>query len=221
MIKIIAELAQGFEGNPVQARLLLHAAAMAGADAAKLQLIYADELCTPDHKHYKQSLSLEMADDVWRALAASARQLKVELYLDVFGARSLALASEIGAQAVKIHGTDMGNMALLKAVALSSVGQVLLGAGGGFLPEIEYAVELLAEKQVVVLLGFQGYPTPVASNQIDRVRMLAGLFAKHPNVKIGFADHASPGDPLSIALIRSNCAGVTALFAKPRANCIW
>jgi hypothetical protein len=43
-VQIIAELAQGFEGRPEQARLLLRAAAAAGADAAKYQLVYADEL---------------------------------------------------------------------------------------------------------------------------------------------------------------------------------
>ena len=47
-IEIIAELAQGFEGRPEQARLLIKAAASAGADAAKYQLVYADELATPD-----------------------------------------------------------------------------------------------------------------------------------------------------------------------------
>ena len=51
-IEVIAELAQGFEGRPDQARLLLQAAASAGADAAKFQLIYADELAAPDYRHW-------------------------------------------------------------------------------------------------------------------------------------------------------------------------
>lgn len=42
-IEIVAELAQDFEGNPELARLLVKAAASAGADAAKFQLVYADE----------------------------------------------------------------------------------------------------------------------------------------------------------------------------------
>ncbi|VUX54991.1 protein of unknown function [uncultured Woeseiaceae bacterium] len=46
-LEIIAELGQGFEGKPEQARLLINAAAKAGADAAKYQLVYADELATP------------------------------------------------------------------------------------------------------------------------------------------------------------------------------
>ena len=39
-VKIVAEIAQGFEGQPEQAHLLLKAASKAGADAAKFQLVY-------------------------------------------------------------------------------------------------------------------------------------------------------------------------------------
>ena len=41
---IIAEAAQGYEGDPGLARALVRAAAGAGADALKLQLVYAEEL---------------------------------------------------------------------------------------------------------------------------------------------------------------------------------
>ena len=43
-IKIIAEIAQGFEGNFTQSKLLIKAAAKAGADSVKFQLVYAEEL---------------------------------------------------------------------------------------------------------------------------------------------------------------------------------
>ena len=48
-IEVVAELAQGFEGCVQQTKLMVKAAAMAGADAAKFQLIFADELSTPDY----------------------------------------------------------------------------------------------------------------------------------------------------------------------------
>jgi sialic acid synthase SpsE len=48
-IEIIAEIAQGFEGVAEQARLLMKAASSAGADAAKYQLVYADELATTEY----------------------------------------------------------------------------------------------------------------------------------------------------------------------------
>lgn len=192
-IKIIAELAQGFEGSAVQADLLVRAAAAAGADAAKFQMVFADELATPDYEHYELFRSLELPDDSWAGLSEAARKRGVELQVDVFGERSLALAAQLGVSAVKIHGTDIANEGLLKSLAASSVPAVLLGAGGAFLPEIERALEILNSKEVVVLLGYQGYPTPDDGNQIARVRLLAERWAARiPTVSIGFSDHAQP-----------------------------
>ena len=214
MIKIVAELAQGYEGKPEQTYLLLLAGARAGADAVKLQLVYAEELCTSDYKDFKLFSTLEMPDEIWQGLAKSARELNVELHLDVFGLRSLALAESIGAQAVKIHGTDMGNIGLLQAVAKTNVPTVLLGAGGAFASEIEQAVKLLPNKQVVVLLGFQGYPTLNDANQIARVRTVSDLYSNQPNVTVGFADHASPGDVLSTALAATALGAGATVFEK-------
>jgi len=200
-VEIIAELAQGFEGRPEQARLLLKAAAAAGADAVKYQLVYAEELATPDYKYFQLFRSLEMSDSVWEGLAAYASELGIALHLDVFGRRSLALAERIGAAAIKLHGTDLANTGLLADVATSSAPRVLLGAGGAHAAELLEALEILRAKNVVVLLGFQGYPTPDDTNQIDRLRLLGARLARtHPNVTVGFADHASPETSLRYAL---------------------
>lgn len=200
-IEIIAELAQGFEGRPEQARLLMKAAASAGADAAKYQLVYADELATPDYQYYDLFRSLEMDDQVWLGLSQYATELGIKLQVDIFGSRSLRLAETIGASAVKLHGTDIANLGLLAEVACSKVPKVLLGAGGAWSSEIEHAASELKRKEVVVLLGFQGYPTPTETNQIARVSLLVKRLAKaHPHVSIGFADHAAPDSPLRYAL---------------------
>ncbi len=200
-IEIIAELAQGFEGRPEQARLLMKAAAAAGADAAKYQLVYADELATPDYKYYELFRSLEMADEVWKGLATYAAELGIQLQVDIFGTRSLQLAEQIGVAAVKLHGTDIANLGLLNAVANSSVKKVLLGAGGAFFSELQQAIDILSSKEVIVLLGFQGYPTPNETNQIDRVRLLVERIGRtHTNVSVGFSDHAPPESPLRYAL---------------------
>lgn len=204
-IEIIAELAQGFEGKPMQASLLIRAAARSGANAAKLQMVFADELATPGYKHYDLFRSLEMSDDVWAGLVSEARAQGIDLQVDIFGRRSLALAEKIGVRTVKLHGTDIGNPGLLRDVAASGIERALLGAGGAHRDEIASAIDILSAKQVVVLLGFQAYPTPTETNQIDRVRSLKEEFSGLPNVSIGFADHADPESPLRLALA---CAAV-------------
>ena len=131
-IEIIAELAQGFEGRPEQARLLMKAAASAGADAAKYQLVYADELATPDYKYYELFRSLEMPDEVWEGLSTYSAELGIQLHVDIFGVRSLKLAEHIRVAAVKLHGTDIANIALLNEVSKSSIKKFFLGSGGAY-----------------------------------------------------------------------------------------
>lgn len=200
-IQIVAEIAQGFEGCADQARLLMRAAAKAGADAAKYQLVYADELATPEYKYYELFKSLEMPDEAWLDLSKYAREQNIELHLDIFGMRSLSLAESISASAIKIHGTDISNIGLLNSVAKSSIRNIFLGAGGALHSEIINALSLLKNKNVVVLLGYQGYPTEVETNQISRVNFLSNRLAGNGGgVQIGFADHAQPDTPLRYGL---------------------
>lgn len=200
---IIAEAAQGYEGDPGLARALVRAAAGAGADALKLQLVYAAELCTPDYKHHALFRSLEMADEVWHGLARYARENKIGLMLDVFGSRSLALAVGVGAAAVKIHSTDMSNIGLLQEVAASPAPFVLLSTGGCSREEVAEALAVLAAKDVVLLHGYQGYPTPLEANQVGRLAALQAIAAasgRSRPARLGFADHVPANDPLRFTL---------------------
>jgi N,N'-diacetyllegionaminate synthase len=201
-IEVIAELAQGFEGDYQKAKLLIQAAAASGANSAKFQMVYADELATPDYKYYEFFQSLEMGDGDWKSLAEYANELGIELYLDIFGTKSLKLCEFIGVKAIKLHGTDISNVKLLHEVANSSIKKVILGAGGAYLSEIENALRILNCKDIIVFLGFQGYPTPNETNQIVRVQLLAShIKEKYKNGVVGFADHADPESSMRFALV--------------------
>ena len=196
-IEIIAENAQGFEGSPALAMQLLRACAAAGATAAKYQLIYADELATPDYEYYEQNKELEMPDDVWLEVVEYSKKLGIEVIFDIFGSTSLKLAENLGTQTVMLHATDITNFSLIELVAAGPIDRVILGAGGAFLPEIERAIEMLDPKRVCVMLGYQGFPTPTEDNQIARVRYLSSrLGEKFENVSVGFSDHSLPDSNL-------------------------
>jgi sialic acid synthase SpsE len=200
-VEIIAEMAQGFEGNYTQAKLLIKAAASAGADAAKFQLVYADELATPDYEYYNLFKSLEMKDEEWASLEKYSTENNIKLYLDVFGIKSLSLCERIGIKAIKLHPTDITNISLLKSVSKSNINNIIIGAGGANLNEIENALAILKNKTVDLLLGFQSYPTETKDNQICRVKTLENtLENKFSNFRMGFADHAQPNDGLKYAI---------------------
>ena len=200
-LEIVAEIAQGFEGDPKQSWLLLKSAARARADAAKFQLVFADELATPDYIHYDLFKNLEMPTEIWEFLNLEAQKLGIDLQVDIFGLESLELALHLGLKTIKVHPTDATNEGLLKAIEKSAIERILLGIGGSGRDEINFALSKLKTKNVVLLLGYQGYPTPTNTNQIHRVAQLLNEFSsRRPFVTVGFADHASPDSGLAIPL---------------------
>lgn len=199
-IEIIAELAQGFEGSLEQAKLLVKAASKAGADSAKFQLVYADELATPGYEYYELFKTLEMEDDDWLEIKQSCDNQGIELIFDVFGESSLALAQKLNIKTIKLHATDINNIGFLNSLAISSIERIMLGAGGAYEKEIKNAIEILNNKSVILFHGFQGYPTSINENQISRLAVWKSSFGSYQNVGFGFSDHVDPESPSSITL---------------------
>lgn len=201
-VEIIAEVAQGYEGNPTLAGLLARAAVRAGADVVKYQLVYADEIATPDYQYYDLFRRLEMSRDAWRTVAEEARAGGARLYFDVYGERSLREAIELGADGVKIHTTDFFNSQLVRS-ALDMASRVYVSLGGISAEEIEEFLTHYGINPglgVCLMYGFQAEPTPIESNNLCR---LGALRARFPGYRLGFMDHSdgSSDDAMTLALM--------------------
>jgi N,N'-diacetyllegionaminate synthase len=201
-IKIIAEAAQGFEGDPLLARLLVRAAARAGADAVKFQLVYADEIATPSYKYYDLFKKLEMPAACWKDVAGETKKEGVELYFDVFGKKSLGMAIALGAQGLKIHATDFYHDALLSS-ALDSGKNILISCAGLSKDELVGLFKRHPQtktSRVSFMHGFQAEPTPLAANNLFRLGTLAALCQP---AGIGFMDHSDgvKEDALELSLM--------------------
>ena len=200
-IEIIAEVAQGYEGNYKLSELLVQSAVNAGADAVKFQAVFADELATSNYQHYQLFKKLEMTREDWINIASHCKRSGIEFHLDVFGEKSISLADDLQIEAIKVHPTDMKNIALLEMIRDTAVPKVLLGIGGAEAQEISDAVDILATKQITLLLGFQGYPTETSENQIGRLGYLSERFRiSNPTLRLGFADHAVPEEEMHTLL---------------------
>lgn len=200
-LTIIAELAQGFEGDFTLAKSLISSAAKANADIVKFQMVYADELATPDYQYYQLFKQLEFSSDEWNELVNYAEGLNVRLAMDVFGYKSLQVCEEVGITTIKLHPTDATNYALLRAISKSKISQVILGVGGALLSEISKAIDILgSQKDITLLHGFQGYPTPLEANQLARLSVLRETFAQYLNLSFGFADHEMANSEFSDTL---------------------
>jgi len=204
MTIIIAECAQGYYRQTIEesidlAKMLVRVSKASGADAVKFQLVFANELSTSDYEYHDLFLKLEIGEKGWRSVCNLANELDIEIIFDIFGIQSLNIAESLGIKTVKIHPTDFRNKVLLDAVSKSSkINHVLAGCGGSMSEEIIETLKIFKDKKSLTLLhGFQGYPTPVNENCLNRIETYKKL-AESINLKdykLGFADHA---DPLSL-----------------------
>jgi N,N'-diacetyllegionaminate synthase len=185
-IEIIAEAAQGFEGIPKQAELLARAAVAADADAVKFQLVYADELATPDYRHYGLFRSLEMPDATWRSIIELVHEAGKRVYFDVLGVKSLGLAKELGADGVKLSTTEFYNQRLTE-LAFQTFDRLYLSIGGIPVEDIDTMMERTSGVDVCFMFGFQAEPTGLEKNNLLRLRSLQ---ERCPGKKFGFMDHS-------------------------------
>ena len=188
-VEIIAEIAQGYEGNATIARLLTKAAVCSGADAVKYQYILADEICTPDYQYYEFFKGLEMPDEAWKEVTDIVKAGGKKLYFDVDDEHGLKMALELGADGVKIHATNFHNRDLVRAV-LKAMPMVFISIGGISMDELEAFLEfhnISPGRQLCLMYGFQAEPTPVEANNLLRI---AAIKKRFPGFSVGFMDHS-------------------------------
>jgi len=201
-IEIIAEVAQGFEGDKKLASLLTQGAIASNADAVKFQLVYADELATPDYQHYQLFKNLEMQQNIWVEICKQIHNADKKVYFDVFGLHSLEVARKLDADGVKLSTTEFYNNALFDK-AIAQFNNIYLSVGGIPIEDIDKKLSVLNSEQmdtVCLMYGFQSEPTPVEQNNLNKLRLLK---QRYPSFKIGFMDHSDGGldDAFHLSLV--------------------
>lgn len=192
---IIAEIAQGYEGNEKLVELYVKAASSAGADAIKFQVFFADELALPDYKYYQLFKGLELPLGVWENAVKESHSKGIEFYSDVFGFDSLDMLERIGADGYKVHTTDINNSQLLKHIAQTKK-KVFLSTGGCQMEEIDRALEMLKGRDITLMYGFQAEPTELEDNNLNRIETLKKTY----NKPVGFQDHTAGDSELALYL---------------------
>ena len=202
-VRIIAEAAQGYlplvgrSGALETALLLTKAAAVAGADAVKFQIVFVDELAQPGNVHYDIFRRLEMLTEDWATVREFARESGIDFIADVFGARSLQVGRDIDADGYKIHSTSFFDHAFVRDVV--ATGREVFVSLGGIQPaEVDAFLERhgKAASSLVLLYGFQAEPTPIEMNHLARIEE----WRRRTGLEVGFMDHSEGGTPEATAL---------------------
>ena len=202
MVYIIAEIAQGYyqkksEDSVNLAKWLIKSAKSANADAVKFQPIFADEIVTKDYKYYDLFKSMELTEDQWEAIFKTAKEESIDFIFDVSGETSFKLSRKFKLKKLKIHPSDLSNFFLLKKIKNDeTTDHIIVGIGGAIFTEIVKLIDYLVPvKNLILLHGFQGYPTPLDENDLNRLEYLKKYIQTHKyseKISIGFADHSDP-----------------------------
>lgn len=186
-MEIIAEIAQGFEGNEKLAKLLVKGGIVAEADSIKIQLVFADELCVPNYHYYDFFSSLEMKVQTWEEIAFLVHKANKKLYFDIYGNKSFEMARKLKADGVKISSTDFYNFELIQK-SIESFNKVFISIGGIQVESVDSLLKKIKNfDKIVLMFGFQAEPTLIEDNNLARIKFLMSRF---PNIKIGFMDHS-------------------------------
>lgn len=193
---IIAEIANSHEGDLKKAIETIKESKKANADAVKFQIFSAEELATPKYKNFKLYKKLQFSSTEWQKIANETRKNKLKIFADVFGLNSAKIAAKIKVDGYKIHSSDISNKKLIEFLSKQKK-TILISAAGSKIDEIEKIISILASpnRKIVLLHGFQGYPTKLEDLNLKRLSILKNKFG----VEIGIMDHVS-GD-LEFALI--------------------
>lgn len=199
-VKVIAEIANAHQGKEENLKTLIKAAAESGADGVKFQWFKYDCIATPCFFAYESYIELFLNEDVWKDCVAYGKRLGLEIWVDIFDSwgAELFLHLQHDIDGIKLPTTILQSTEIMKTIGMTEK-PVLIGVGGWYEEEIDQMMSLVKQhmaNQLILMHGFQGYPTKLEDINLKRIQHLQ----KRYKVQIGFADHIDAEHPLAADL---------------------
>ena len=218
---VIAEIGTGHGGSAAKAEELVDAAAESGADCAKFQCVFAQEIIHPNTGFvslpggkialYERFRALEEDEDFYARIKEYAESKGLVFLCTPFGARSAALLRKIGAIAMKIASPELNHFPLLDEIASYGL-PTILSSGVSTLADIDRALRRFASSwpsgemgtpSVALLHCVTSYPAPSSDYNLRVLSALRVLLG----IPVGVSDHSL--DPVLVpALSVAACGSI-------------
>jgi sialic acid synthase SpsE len=202
MAKVIAECCQNHNGDRQVLQQMIWAAADAGADYAKIQVIDADDLVyrerfeegciengiiktikRPYRTEYERLKRLELSQDDYRWFVDECRKAAIAPLTTVFARGSVSKAAQLEWDEVKIASYDCASYPFLLDLK-ASFRHLFISTGATYDEEIEKTARVLAGNSFTFLHCVTIHPTPLDQLHLARMQYLRQFTAS-----VGFSDH--------------------------------
>jgi sialic acid synthase SpsE len=220
-VLVIAEIGTSHSGDPVKAREMVAAAAEAGADCVKTQIVYADEIVHPLTGPVPLPGGPVPLYDVFKKLERPAEfflqmkeytESKGLLFLATpFGPQSAACLHSLSPVAVKIASPELNYQQLLETVSSWKL-PVLLSTGVSTLADIERALALFGSPSPCLLHCVTAYPAPETEYNLRLIETLSAIFG----VSVGVSDHSLDARLVPVLAVACGACAVEKHFCLSR-----
>jgi len=208
MIALIAETAWHHEGDfGFMTDLVTQVCQKTNVDYVKMHItLDLDEYMGHDHDAYEVLSAWMLSEKQWGSLISIVRANKKGLMLLLNDTKAVDFAAKFNPEIIELHSVCLNVPRLQKAV-LNSFGsdtKVVIGVGGCTLQEIDMAVDMFESRNVVLMFGFQNYPTKYEDVNLSKIRKIQRLY---PDKLFGYADHTGwdePNNELITMLVAGN-----------------
>jgi sialic acid synthase SpsE len=213
---IIAEIGTGHGGDLGKARELVAAAAESGADCAKFQCVFAEEII---HRNtgsvplpggpvalYDRFLELEEDEDFFAEVKECAEARGLLFLCTPFGLASARLLRRIGCAAMKVASPELNHFPLLDEIASYGL-PAILSSGVSTLADIDRALRRFPRGQaggdtsLALLHCVTAYPAPDRDYNLRVLGSLGSLFG----IAVGVSDHSL--DPVLVPALSIAAGG--------------
>jgi N,N'-diacetyllegionaminate synthase len=188
-VKIIAEIAQSYEGSSITLIELIKKLCETKVDMIMYQVVLADELATKENDAYSFFRSIELPENILFDSIEVIHGKKKKAVAEVFGIESAEKMVRYGVDAIKVHPADVSNIPFLRSLSELET-PIYLGVGGCSEGEITNAIEAIRWQgsfNVTLLHGYQTGPTPIEDANFTKIRQLKKRFS----IDVGYSDHSS------------------------------
>ncbi|PHO10269.1 hypothetical protein CPG37_04280 [Malaciobacter canalis] len=192
---LYAETAFYHEGNKEYLLNLIDDVKSSGAKGVKFQvLIELNEFMSSSHSAYEEAKKWTLSLSDWREVFTYTQKLNLDIVLMPLDVRAFELVKEFEIKFVEIHSVSFKDEKLLSKLEDIKI-PLIFGIGGRTIDEVDYIVKKYNDRDIVLMVGFQSFPSDLKDIKLERISELKKLY---PECKIGYADHSSYNDDMAV-----------------------
>ncbi|MBT4835781.1 MAG: hypothetical protein HON94_00385 [Methylococcales bacterium] len=195
-MQLIAETAWHHEGDfDFMWRLVNELCEHSKTDIIKCHVtLNFDEYMHPDHEIYGMLKSWLFTALQWEKIINLIQSSNKQLMLLVNDTDAVEFAAQYAPPLVELHSICLNNPFILNHLNkhITDKSTIVFGVGGCEISEIDSAIKTLNTDKLLLMFGFQNFPTKYENINLSKIRKLMKLF---DHCKFGYADHCAWNEP--------------------------